>query len=72
MKFDLEFPFPIDVFSLPVEQALKQEPVQVPARCTAVNFDHDSNCFLVVTEEGIFEFASIELCKAVEIKPVVK
>ena len=72
MKFDLEFPFPIDVFTLPVEQALKQEPPQVPKRCTAVSFDHDSDHFLVTTEEGLFEFSSIELCRAVEIKPVNK
>lgn len=70
MTFDLEFPFPVDVFKLPVQQALAQEPPQEPQRVTAISLHNEGTVFLIATEEGLFEQVPFDRCKAVKlVKP---
>lgn len=72
MNFDLEFPFPADVFKLPVQQALAQEPPQEPQRVTAISLHNEGTVFLVVNEEGLFEQVPFDRCKAVKlVKPTI-
>lgn len=62
--WDLEIPFEAELFSIPVQQAFQQSPVQEPKLITVIDYDISLGVVMFVDDQGLFSTTSFDRVKA--------